>query len=196
MTPEWLDQNAKITTSYKATPEAFEILRTSGGKYQRVIRVPIVPPSILSSKDRYTVTMILAENNTLPLEEDHDLNVGISDMHSYIGFQILDVKNYPKYVPCSSLEGNVGSSTLQSVSIGKDGPMINYTRQSSSEVKMQLRPSENWGSCHTEQDQGYVIIKSYQHSLDPSNGLYFEFYRDNADEFYSIKYIEVDVELD
>ena len=61
---------------------------------------------------------------------------------------------------------------------------------------MQLRPSENWGSCHTEQNQGYVAIANYQHSLDPSNGLYLEFYHDNANEHYSIKYIEVRLEFD
>ena len=117
-------------------------------------------------------------------------------MHSYVGFITLDVTNYPKYTPCNSVEADVGSSTLQNRSSGKDGPIIDYSGQSSSEVKMQLRPSENWGSCHTEQNQGYVNIANYQHSLDPSNGLYLEFYRDNANEHYSIKYIEVRLEFD
>ena len=196
MTPEWLANNAEITTPYQVTPKAFEILKTTGEAYQRVIRVPIVPPNILSPEDRYTVTITLAENNTIPLEEDHDLIVGISDMHSYTGFQIVSFENYPKMTPCRSIEADVGSSVLREVSFGKGGPIINYTGQFSSEVKMQLRPSENWGSCHTEQNQGYVIIQTYQHSLDPSNGLYFEFYRDNSFEHYSIKYIEVDVEMD
>ena len=117
-------------------------------------------------------------------------------MHSYVGFITLDVTGYPKYTPCNSVEADAGSSTLQNRSSGKDGPIIDYSGQSSSEVKMQLRPSENWGSCHTEQNQGYVAIANYQHSLDPSNGLYLEFYHDNANEHYSIKYIEVRLEFD
>ena len=196
MTPEWLASNAEITTPYKVTPKAFEIPKTTGENYQTVIRVQIAPCNVLTHEIGYTITLILAENSTIPLEEDHDLNIGISDLHSYVGFITLDVTNYPKYTPCNSIEADVGSSTLQNRSSGKDGPIIDYSGQSSSEVKMQLRPSENWGSCHTEQNQGYVNIANYQHSLDPSNGLYLEFYRDNANEHYSIKYIKVRLEFD
>ena len=57
----------------------------------------VVPPNILSHGYGYTVTIILAENTTLPLKEDHDPIFGIGDMNSYIGFSILDIKNYPKY---------------------------------------------------------------------------------------------------
>ena len=196
MTPVWLGNNAEITTPHEVTPDEFIIPTTTGEIYQRVIRVGLVPPFILSPKDGYTVTILLADNTTtIPLTQDHDPIFGISDMNSYIGFSILDINNYPTYVPCIYLEGDVGKSTLKNVTFGNSGPMIRYT-QFTSEARIQLRPSENWGSCHTEHNQGYVVVKKFQHSLDPSNGLYFEFYRDQSYEHYSIKYIRVDVELD
>ena len=61
---------------------------------------------------------------------------------------------------------------------------------------MQIKPSEQWGSCHTEHDGGYVNVQNYQPSLNLSKSLYFEFYRDHATEKYRIKYIVVDVDLD
>ena len=66
----------------------------------------------------------------------------------------------------------------------------------SSEIKIQLRPAEQWGFCHTEHDGGYTNVGNYQRLLDPSKGLYLEMYRNDASEKYCIKYIVVDVDLD
>ena len=62
--------------------------------------------------------------------------------------------------------------------------------------KIQLRPAEQWGSCHTEHDAGYTNVGNYRHLLNPSEGLYFEVYHKDAHEKYRIKYITVDVDLD
>ena len=66
----------------------------------------------------------------------------------------------------------------------------------SSEIKIQLRPAEQWGSCHTEHDGGYTNVGNYQRLLDPSKGLQLEIYRGDANEKYRIKYIAVNVDLD
>ena len=63
-------------------------------------------------------------------------------------------------------------------------------------MKIQLRPAEQWGSCHTEYDEGYTNVGNYQRLLDPSKGLKLEIYRNTAAEKNHIKYIVVDVDLD
>jgi len=54
----------------------------------------------------------------------------------------------------------------------------------------------NVGSCHTEHDGGFVFIANYQRSLDLTNGLYFDVYRDDTGEIYRIEYIAVDVDME
>ena len=55
---------------------------------------------------------------------------------------------------------------------------------------MQVKPNDQWGSCHTEHDEGLVNIVNYQSKLDITKGLYLQMYRsDDADEKYDIKYI-------
>ena len=57
---------------------------------------------------------------------------------------------------------------------------------------MQIRPVEQWGSCHTEHDGSYTNITSYKRLLDPSKGLYLEWYHGNdANKKYHIKYVVV-----
>ena len=66
------------------------------------------------------------------------------------------------------------------------------SRLFSSELKMQIKPNSQWGSCHTKHDEGLVNIVNYQHKLDYTKGLYLQMYRDdNASEKYRIKYITV-----
>ena len=53
----------------------------------------------------------------------------------------------------------------------------------------QIRPPDQWGSCHIEQVDGLVNTQGYQSTLDLANGLYFELYCHNAEEQYCIKYV-------
>ena len=74
------------------------------------------------------------------------------------------------------------------------GPVLAYNY--SSEIKVRIKPNEKCGSCHTENNGGYVNSQSYHYSLDLAKGLQFEIYREDADEKYRFKYIIVDVDLD
>jgi len=125
---------------------------------------------------------------------DHDPAFGISDGTSFIGFIAYDVRNYPSYSPCSIYEGDIGGKVLTNIRDG-GGPKIN-SKFYSTERTIRIRPTEQLGSCHTYHDAGYINTAIYKHSLDPSKGIYFEFYHQNAAERYRIKYIEVDVDLD
>ena len=63
------------------------------------------------------------------------------------------------------------------------------SREYSSEITIQIKPNDQWGSCHTEHDEGLINIVNYQHKLDITKGLYLQMYRSSAAEKYHIKYI-------
>ena len=121
---------------------------------------------------------------------DHDPFIGISDGISFIGVYAKDRESQP----CHVWEGKSGTVLLNPVNVN-NGPTVTSQRYSS-EIKIQLRPAEQWGSCHTEHDGGYTNANNYQRLLDPSKGLQLEIYREHAHEKYHIKYIVVDVDLD
>ena len=194
MSPKCILTNAVINGPYVLYPQYFEIAPTTGADYQRALQVQLVAPNTLTSTDSVTVSVTIALDTTLADSSDHDISFGISDGISFIGFTAHDKGNYPTLSPCRKSEGQVVSTLLQSVQRG-NGPVVT-SRKYSSEIKIKIKPTEKWGSCHTEHDEGYVNIQDYQHSLDLCKALYLEVYRHNAPERYRIKYIVVDVDLD
>ena len=192
MTPKWIENNAVITTPHALYPhdQYFEILPTTGALYQRALQIPLVAPNILTSTDSVTVTVTVAVDVSYASSNDHDPTIGISDGTSFIGFIAHDRTEFP----CDTLEGVINSNTIQNP-MHPHGPSVT-SRNYPSEIKIQLRPAEQWGSCHTEHDGGYTNAGNYQRLLNPSEGLYFEVYHKDAHEKYRIKYIVVDVDLD
>ena len=202
MTPAWLDQNAEKTGPYNVTDDYYEVMNTTGSKYQRALRVELVPPATLTPTSSCTVTITTALDPTLPINQDHDPIFGISDKKSFMGFQTLDIQNFLTFTSCFRYEGDVDVETLKNRKQGF-GPKIT-SRNYFSEVKMRLRPADKWGSCQTDQVtkidtglvDGFLNIGNYEASLDPINGLYLEVYRHSAREEYRIMYMEVEVEMD
>ena len=191
MSPKWIHSNAVITGPHALYPQYFAILPTTGLSYQRALEVQLVAPNILTSTDSVTVTVTVAVDISYASSNDHDPTFGISDGKSFIGFVAYDRHAQP----CKHHEGDITTDRLQNTSY-VEGPVAK-SRRYSSEIKMQIRPVEQWGSCHTEHDGGYTNIASYHRLLNPSKGLYFEWYRGNdANEKHHIKYIVVDVDLD
>ena len=194
MTPKWIHKNSVITGPYALYPQYLEILGTTGDLFQRALQVQLVAPNILTSTDSITVTVTVAVDTAIADGGDHDITFGISDRVSFIGFIAHDKGNYPDTSPCYKYEGKVVATVLQNIQQG-NGPVV-VSRKYSSEIKIQIKPTEKWGSCHTEHDEGYVNTQDYQTSLNLSKALYLEIYRGNAAEKYRIKYIVVDVDLD
>ena len=190
MTPKWIHNNAVITGPHALYPQYLEILPTTGAFYQRALQVQLVASNILTSTDSVTVTVTVAMDVSYASSNDHDLSIGISDGQSFIGIYALDRNTFP----CRIREGNSNTAILTHIN-EINGPTVT-SRRYSSEIKIQLKLAEQWGSCHTEHDGGYTNVGNYQRLLDPSNGIYLEIYRDEADEKYHIKYIVVDVDLD
>ena len=190
MSPKWIYNNAVITGPHALYPQYFEILPTTGVANQRALQIPLVAPNILTSIDSVTVTVTVALDVSLASSNDHDPTIGISDGLSFIGFYMPD-----RYAsPCWIRDGDSSTAVL-SVINSIYGPTV-ISKRYTSEVKIQLKPAEQWGSCHTEHDGGYSHAGSYRHLLDPSKGLYLEIYRGSTSEKYRIKYIVVDVNMD
>ena len=169
----------------------FEILPTTGVGRQRALQVQLVAPNILTSADSVTVTLTVAVDVSYASSNDHDPIIGVSDGKYFI--VILANDRYAR--PCYQFEGDSDTDVLQNTYY-VEGPTVTSGRYSS-EIKIQIRPVEQWGSCHTEHNEGYTSTSHYQRLLDQSKGLYFEFYHGNdANEKYHIKYIVADVDLD
>ena len=134
--------------------------------------------------------MTVAVDVSYASSNDHDPAIGISDGISFNGARINDRTS----TPCKIVERESSTTILTNInSIG--GPTVT-SQCYSSEIKIQLKPAEQWGSCHTEHDGGYTNVGNYQHLLDPSRGLRLEIYHNNVDEKYYMKYTVVDVDLD
>ena len=193
MTPSWLQNHSNITGPHSLNPQYLEFL-PSTVVYQRLLQIQLVEPDILTSTDCISVTITIAMDTVLADGGDHDPTFGISDGESFVGFKMHDKGNYENAPSCRSYEGEGVSGTLENRKAGT-GSFVT-SRSFSSEVKLQIRPTEQWGSCHTEHDEGYTNIGNYQNKLDLTSGLYLEMYRESAAEDYRIKYIVVDVNID
>ena len=192
MTPKWLSEHATIYGSCTYKPNCMEILAGTD-HYQHVLQVQLVPPGVLTNDDSQslTVTMTIAMNITWADANDHDPSFGISDGERVIGFIVVDKGNYANSPPCYSAEGDNVNDVLTNPAYDNSDPSPNSPQGYSSEVKIQIKPGEKWGSCHTEHAEGFVFIENYQHDLDLTKGLYLDIYRNSRGEIYRIEYITV-----
>ena len=192
MTSKWLEKNADFTAPHTVKTEYLEILPVTVN-YERALRVQLVAPKVLESKDSVTVKATVALDPALA-NSDHDPIIGISDGTSFVGFIAYDVLNYPNYSPCSVYEADVEGQILRNYRDG-GGPLFSSSFYST-ERTIRIRPAERLGFCHTEHNAGYINTALYKRLLDPCKGLYLEVYHQNAGETYRIKYIDVEVDID
>lgn len=197
MTPRWLQRHSTITGNYTISPQYLELEPTTvlnQPKLQQAIQVKLVPPGILKNTDSISVTVTIAMDTELANSGDHDPSFGISDGKIFTGFRAHDITNYGGTSPCRHIEGEIIAGLLQNMR-HIEGPLV--TSQSfPSEIELQFRPTEQWGSCHTEHNEGYVNIAHYQYKFDLTKGLYLQMYHEDDVEKYRIKYIVADVHVD
>ena len=147
MTPEWIKNYAIITGPHALHPQYFEILPTTGVDWQRALQVQLVPPDVLAPNDSVTVTITVAMDTILADSIDNDVSLGISDGTSFVGLIFPDKFNYHELSPCRQIEAE--NSAGYFVNINQVNGMLVASRRYSSEAKLQIRPTERWGSCHT-----------------------------------------------
>ena len=186
MTSKWIQHHMTITRPLALYPQYIEFPPTTGSLFHQFLQLQLLPPNILTFTDGVTVTITIAVDNILASSQDHDPSFGISDGTSFVGFKTDDRASNP----CYHYEGTSGL-TLTNADI-VDDPTVTFQHYSS-EIKIQMRPTEKWGFCHTRHDKGYTNIANY---LNITKGLYLEIYRNDAGGKYRIKYLIVDNELD
>ena len=163
MTPKWIHNNAVITGPHALYPQYLEILPSTRQSWQCALQIQLVAPNILTSTDSVTVTVTVAVDVSYASSNDHDPSIGISDGISFIGAQVPDRNSNP----CRIREGNSNTATLTQIN-DIVGPTVT-SQCYSSEIKIQLKLAEQWHSCYTEHDGGYIHAGDYQHLLDPSS---------------------------
>ena len=193
MTPDWLYKHSSITKPFTVYPKYLEIL--AGTVHEHVIQAELIAPNVLTATDSITVTLTVAMDTTLADSGDHDPTFGISDGTSFVGYYLVDKNNYASTVPCYKHEGDIIDNILHNRISDHIGTRVN-SQHFSSVVTIQIKPNDQWGSCHTEHDEGKVRIANYQHKLNLTKGLYFEIYRDDPAEKYRIEDIAAEVHLD
>jgi len=111
---------------------------------------------------------------------DHDPTIGISDGIYFVLIKAIDKNNTPHHISegysgamLENVKQIVGSSTVTS-------------QHYSSEIKIEIRSAEKWGSCHTKHDGGYTNVGNYQCLLDLCKGVNLEIYYNDANEQYRI----------
>ena len=194
MTPDWLYQYATVTRPFTAHLKYLELL-SGKNVYERLIQAELIAPNILTATDSVVVTLTIAMDTVLADSADHDPIFGISDGTSFIGFHVMDKDNYKDHTPCVYIEGDETNKTLNIGNRDITGTYVS-SRVFSSEITIQIKPNSQWGSCHTEHDEGLVNIVNYQRKLDFTKGLYLQMYRDHAIEKYRVEYIAVNVDLE
>ena len=194
MTPEWLYKYSTVTKPFTVYPKYLEI---PAGKVslERLTQAELIAPNILTATDSVVVKLTIAMDTVLADSGDHDPIFGISDGTSFIGFQAVDKDNYGTHSPCFNNEGDATNTYLNNRVSKSTGTKVS-SRDYSSEITIQIKPNDRWGSCHTGHDEGYVNIVNYQRKLDISKGLYLQMYRDNSHEKYYLEYIVVDIHFD
>ena len=194
MTPDWLFKHSTITKPFTVQHKYLEFL--AGKAYnERLLQAELIAPNILTATDSVVVTLTIVMDTALADSYDHDPVFGISDETSFIGFIVIDRRNYATEAPCYIWEGDITGAILQNIIADHTGVRVS-SRQFSNVVTMQIKPNDEWGSCHTEHDEGHVKIENFQHKLNLTKGLYFNMYRHQAQERYRIEYIAAEIYLD
>ena len=194
MSPKWLTKHATIYGSYAYKYNYLDIL-AGAATYGHILRVPLVPPGVLPDHGEcVSVTITIAMDPIWANIRDHDPIIGVSDGEKFIGFQAINPKTT---TPCFKLEGDDVNNILVNRAADSSSKTLSSSSLSfSSELKIQIKPCENWGTCHTEDYNGFVFIANYHRDLDLTKGIFLDMYRHSASETYHIEYITVDVDKD
>ena len=91
---------------------------------------------------------------------NHDPTIGINDGQSFYGF----IAHEQTTCDCDALQGDSSTSTLKNI-VRVTSPNVSSQRYSS-EIKIQFKSAEKWGSCHTGYDEGHTIFNSCKCIVD------------------------------
>ena len=194
MTPNWLEVHASyMGSNYSKTAEQ---LTFNAGPVDRpaLLKVPMIPAGWLHYSAPLTVKIVVSHDVSIgkSVGTDSDIDYGVSDGKSFVGFCTVDKNNYPNYAPCYGCEGTSGTTLTGSRSFGHSSPKPSDSFYPGQFV-FTLKLDERWGSCYTAHDGGFARTAVYNNRLMLNKGLTLEVYKGHKHERVGIKYIEVTV---
>ena len=159
--------------------------------FARLMIVPLIPAETVDADADLVVKMVIGTDTEIGQGES-DPSYVISDSQFFIGAHIRDKNNYKTMPPCVLIEATSGKT------IGKDRRNdLNLPKPSElyypGRVETRLSLSDRWGTCLISLDGGFSREMTFQHKLNPQNGLFLEIYADASNEKVGIKYIEVSI---
>ncbi|KAL9954545.1 hypothetical protein ACROYT_G042096 [Oculina patagonica] len=194
MTPTWIEAHASYINSnrlYTAEQLTFDAGSVNDAA---LLKVPVIPANVLQNSTQLTVKIVLSNDVDIGTKPDSDIRYGMSDGISFVGFMTFDKGNYGIFAACCGIEGLSGPRLTE----WKRDNNACYLKPSDSfypgQFVFTLKLDENWGSCYTAHDGGFVKTTTYNKGLVLSNGLTLEIYKESKDERVGIKFIEVTVE--
>ena len=194
MTPSWLEAHASYISSYRSRTTEQLTFNAGSVKNAALLKVPMIPANVLQNSTMLTVKIVVSNDVNIGQNEDSDIRYGVSDGISFVGFETVDIANYNSIAPCFGIEGSSGTILTGRTPINNFSPIKSDTYYPGQLVfTLKLDALESWGSCYTLHDGGFVNTDGYNKSLNLSNGLTLEVYRDDKGERYGIKFIEVTV---
>ena len=85
---------------------------------------------------------------------DHDPVFGISDGTSFVGFNVMHKGKYGDHTPFLYIEGDMVNMILSNQDHDIIGTKVSSRRfPSEITIIIQIKPNDQWGSCHTEHEK-------------------------------------------
>ena len=194
MTPSWLEAHASYINSNRSNTTE-QLTFVAGSEHRAaLLKVPVIPANVLKNSTMLTVKIVVSNDLSIGNSEDSDPICGLSDGISFVGFRTVDKRNYNSYAACFRCEGSSGATLNENKCMGQYSLIPSeriYPGQFIFTFKLDAR--ENWGSCYTALDGGYVKTAAYSKRLNLSRGLTLEVYKGGKKERVGIKFIEVTV---
>ncbi|XP_067041196.1 uncharacterized protein [Acropora muricata] len=196
MTPKYIREHASHINNEENPANSRQItFAPANPRFDKLLRIPLIPPGVFKSSAPITIQMTAANDVSLATGKDSDLQYGLSDGDNYIGFMLVDTKNYKDHAPCLGVEGKPGVRMGSHRTIEQSRPIVDKSETFyPGRFELTFKLNEHRGFCYTAHVGGYVKDATYSRQLDISKGLSLEVYADDdAGEKYGIRLITVSV---
>ncbi|KAL9954539.1 hypothetical protein ACROYT_G042089 [Oculina patagonica] len=191
MTPFWLEAHASYINSYRLnTTEQLTFIAGPKESRPALLKVPMIPANVLHSSTQLTVKIVVSNDVNIGTNEDSDIQYGLSDGISFVGFGTVDKTSLNlglNYFPCFGIEGSSGAILTDVIGINPSSRPKDAFYPSQFVITLKLDAHENWGSCYTAHDGGFVKTIGYNNRLVLSNGLTLEVYKGDKEERAGIR---------
>eukprot|EP00118_Oscarella_pearsei_P018528 m.189928 g.189928 ORF g.189928 m.189928 type:complete len:286 (+) comp39425_c0_seq2:795-1652(+) len=159
----------------------------------RLMRVTLAEPGVLSNSDQYVVTATVSHRSPISVTTDMDIYVTISDDISTIGYMILDAANSFGKGNMRACEGTLGQISTHSgrCVIERSAGQTKFTEYHTVQIKFGAdRQTFGVGRAIS----GVVFPHQFVRKLQPASGIHLDIFRDHKAEQYIFHFVEVRLE--